>query len=228
MIKLATAKEMQQIDRVTIVKYGVAGSVLMVRAGREVVSKINDIFPNKKIVVLAGGGNNGGDGFVVARVLYGEGRDVKVFLTAKPESLKGDARIKYDEAVKSGVKIRPIKEFFIRQSRKGTWSQRDFTSSIVNRQSVIVDALLGTGLYIDVKSPLSKVILLPMVCPKEGTCFIREQNTQVNCTSGISVFQKNYLNQAILKLTYCKKKMLFHYCLKDRNIHIKGHMAMCS
>ena len=48
MIKLATAKEMQQIDKVTIEKYGIAGIVLMERAGRAVVSKINELFPEPR------------------------------------------------------------------------------------------------------------------------------------------------------------------------------------
>ncbi len=180
MIKLATAKEMQQIDKVTIKKYGTAGIILMERAGRAVVSKINEIFfekrgsrhkgirhkEDKKIIILCGGGNNGGDGFVVAKILHSRGMDVKVFLTAKPESLKGGARTKYDEAVKSGVKIYPIKEFLIRQSSRSESSRR-VAPTIVNRQSVIVDALLGTGLNKNVKSPLSDVIkkMNSMQCP---------------------------------------------------------------
>ena len=44
MIKVATAKEMQHIDRVTIEKYGISGTVLMERAGLLVVKRINEIF----------------------------------------------------------------------------------------------------------------------------------------------------------------------------------------
>ena len=44
MIKVASAKEMQHIDRVTIEKYGIAGTVLMERAGLSVVGRINELF----------------------------------------------------------------------------------------------------------------------------------------------------------------------------------------
>jgi NAD(P)H-hydrate epimerase len=96
--------------------------------------------------VLCGSGNNGGDGLVVARVLHNQGRDVKVFLTARPKDLKGDAKINYTAALKVGVKIFPIKAFLTRHS------------SLITRHCLIVDALLGTGLNKDVKASLSAVI----------------------------------------------------------------------
>ena len=89
MIKVATAKEMQNIDRVTINKFGIPGTVLMERAGLSVVDKINTLYLKKRITVLCGSGNNGGDGFVIARELHNQGRKVEVFMTSVPAKLKG-------------------------------------------------------------------------------------------------------------------------------------------
>ena len=125
MLKVTTAKEMQEIDRAAIERYGIAGAILMERAGLAVVLKINELFVGKKgnrhkgirhkedrvIIVLCGGGNNGGDGLVIARILHDQGRDVKVFLSVKPVDLKGDAAINYKAVVKVGVNISPIKKF---------------------------------------------------------------------------------------------------------------------
>jgi NAD(P)H-hydrate epimerase len=153
MLKIATAKEMQHIDRLTIEKYGIAGIVLMERAGLGVVSKINEIFYQnvddqhlRKIVVLCGGGNNGGDGLVIARILHNQGRDVEVYLAAKPDSLTGDAKVNYDAAKKFGVKIYPLKKFLT-----------DYPLRSVSK-CIIVDALLGTGLSKEVRAPLSDII----------------------------------------------------------------------
>ena len=159
MLKVTTAEEMQQIDRVTIEKYGLSGTVLMERAGLGVVARINEFFFESadrpqytvkgneiKIIVLCGGGNNGGDGFVIARILHNQGRDVEVYVTVKPGSLKGDAKINYEAAKKFGVTIRPAKVFI---------SQR---ASQINKNSIIVDALLGTGLSKEVRAPLSDII----------------------------------------------------------------------
>jgi hydroxyethylthiazole kinase-like uncharacterized protein yjeF len=145
-MKVVTAEEMRGIDRETIEGRGIPGVVLMERAGLAVVSKIKEIFGRKRVIVVSGGGNNGGDGLVVARNLYNEGWDVRVFLTAKPEDLKGDASLQYKAAVKFGVDIQPIKELL------------DNYSSIFSRHSIIVDAILGTGLSKNVTGTLSEVI----------------------------------------------------------------------
>ncbi|MEW6417748.1 MAG: NAD(P)H-hydrate epimerase [Nitrospirota bacterium] len=145
-MKVVTAEEMREIDRETIEERGIPGVVLMERAGLAVVSKIKEIFSRKKVIVVSGSGNNGGDGLVVARNLHNEGWDVMVFLTSKPEDLKGDASLQYKAAAKFGVNIQPIKELL------------DNYSTIFSRHSIIVDAILGTGLSKNVTGTLSEVI----------------------------------------------------------------------
>ncbi len=146
MLKVATAKEMQNIDRITIEKYGIAGTILMERAGLGVVAEINKSFPDQKVIVLCGGGNNGGDGLVIARVLHNQGRDVEVFLASNPDNLKGDSKFNFLAAKKFGVKIRSIENFLAQHS------------SLNTRHCLIVDALLGTGLNKEVRTPISDVI----------------------------------------------------------------------
>lgn len=53
---------------------------LMKRAGVSAAEIINEKFPcqNKKVAVVCGNGNNGGDGFVIADYLFGQGADVTV------------------------------------------------------------------------------------------------------------------------------------------------------
>jgi hydroxyethylthiazole kinase-like uncharacterized protein yjeF len=161
MLKVVTAKEMQQIDRTTIEKYGIAGTILMERAGLAVASKINEIFfrgtddpvgaihelpLQKRLIVLCGSGNNGGDGFVVARILHNQGRDVEAYLAAKPDDLKGDAKVNYKAAKKFGVKIVPVQRFLSNPLPPTPFP------------CLIVDALLGTGLNKEVRMPLAAVI----------------------------------------------------------------------
>ncbi|RMD52072.1 MAG: NAD(P)H-hydrate dehydratase [Nitrospirae bacterium] len=141
-MKVVTAHQMQAIDRKTIEEYGVPGTVLMERAGLSVVRRIKEFFQKQRAIVLAGGGNNGGDGFVVARELFRDGWNVKVYLIAKKDRLKGDALINFKIAEHFGV---PIEE-------------RDSVSSEELRGCVVVDAIFGTGLKMDVKEPYRSVI----------------------------------------------------------------------
>ncbi len=177
MLKVATAKVMQAIDRTTISKYGIAGKTLMERAGLSVVDKINEIYPKKRIIVLCGGGNNGGDGFVIARVLHKQGFDVKVYLSAKAGSLSGDAKLNYDTAKKFGVKFYPMKKFLTHPS------------SLIPRPCLIVDALLGTGLNTDIRHPLSEAIkkINRLSCPV----------VSVDIASGISSDTGQIMGQAV-------------------------------
>jgi len=69
---VVTAKEMRELDRLTIQKYGVPSLTLMERAGEGVARALLERFgPAAKggTLVVAGKGNNGGDGLVVARHL---------------------------------------------------------------------------------------------------------------------------------------------------------------
>ena len=71
-MKILTAAQMREIDRISIEKLGIPGMVLMENAGRNLLRLLEEKFSNLKrerVAVLCGKGNNGGDGFVIARHL---------------------------------------------------------------------------------------------------------------------------------------------------------------
>ncbi len=95
MLELLTAAEMAQADRLAIAG-GIAGIDLMEQAGRAVAEIVATRHPpGGRVVVVAGPGNNGGDGFVVARILAGQGYRVRVLLAGAAERLTGDAALAF-------------------------------------------------------------------------------------------------------------------------------------
>jgi NAD(P)H-hydrate epimerase len=97
-MKVATAEEMQELDRKAIETYRIPGIVLMENAGRGAAEVVSSFFPEirkKKVAIIAGKGNNGGDGFVIARYLLNQGIYVRVYLLTDPKGLRGDAETNF-------------------------------------------------------------------------------------------------------------------------------------
>ena len=147
-MKVVTAAEMREIDRKTIGECGISGIILMERAGLAVTGGIKELFGRKNVIVVCGKGNNGGDGLVIARNLHNEGWEAGVVITSKPVDFKGDALSQYKTAVACGVKIFPAETLLSRPS------------SILTRHSIIVDAILGTGLQKNISGRLAEVVEL--------------------------------------------------------------------
>src|ERR1051325_11707976 len=137
--KVLTAKQMREVDRVSVQELGIPGLTLMENAGRSVAEVLERNFAplnQQRILVLCGKGNNGGDGFVVARHLAQHGCAPSVVLLADPGALKGEARASYDAMLHAGVT-----PTLARNSTE--WASGHLLSE---QFSVLVDAILGTGL----------------------------------------------------------------------------------
>jgi ADP-dependent NAD(P)H-hydrate dehydratase / NAD(P)H-hydrate epimerase len=141
-MKVLTAAQMQQVDRLTTERFAVLGLTLMETAGLSAVAAIEDHFgplPPKHVKIFCGKGNNGGDGAVVARHLWLRGAIVELFLLGKFEETRGDARVNF-EAVKKLSTVEAPKLSF--QEIESTDELRDALSEPCD---LYVDALFGTG-----------------------------------------------------------------------------------
>jgi len=94
-MRVVTADQMREIDRVTIQERGVPSLTLMERAGAAVAEFVMNRYAPGRVAICAGKGNNAGDGFVVARLLSQRGVDVDLFQVSPSDELRGDAAINY-------------------------------------------------------------------------------------------------------------------------------------
>jgi hydroxyethylthiazole kinase-like uncharacterized protein yjeF len=150
-MKLLTAEQMREADRLTTERYGIASVTLMDRAGTAVADVLREVCPDldsRKIVILCGKGNNGGDGFVVARILRERGSAPLVVLCADPESVSGDAAASLKRWRQSLGDLQVA-------SSESEW---DAARASLQGAGLIVDALLGTGLRGPVTGLLARVI----------------------------------------------------------------------
>lgn len=131
-MRLYRAAEMREADA-RAVSAGVSSAQLMERAGAAVAREVLRRYPGSRgALVLCGAGNNGGDGYVCARKLREAGLDVSV-LELSEEPGKADAAAARAALVAAGARPSPLV------------ASTDL-ASLVGPGSVIVDALLGSGL----------------------------------------------------------------------------------
>src|SRR5256885_4081661 len=95
-MKVLTAAEMREVDRLTTERYGIPSLQLMEAAGTRVADACGKFAGTTatrpaKVSVLCGKGNNGGDGLVAARHLQSLGAQVDVYLFSEPRDLHADA-----------------------------------------------------------------------------------------------------------------------------------------
>ncbi|MGI8671598.1 MAG: NAD(P)H-hydrate dehydratase [Luteitalea sp.] len=138
-MRVLSAAQMREADRVTIVELGIPSLVLMENAGRQVVAAIEASFQGlagRRVAVLAGQGNNGGDGFVIARTLLERVVEVPVFVIGRLADVRGDARHNLEVLGRLGVSVVEIGD-------EQAW---ELHFSEISTCDVIVDAMFGTGL----------------------------------------------------------------------------------
>lgn len=150
-MKVLSAAQMREADRLTTEQFGVPSLRLMENAGAAVADFLHEKFPalaTLKIVVLCGKGNNGGDGLVVARLLKESGCAPQVILFANPGATQGDAATNLKRWQQGLGELHIV----------ASLSEWESARKIMANQDLIVDALLGTGLHGPVEGLLAVVI----------------------------------------------------------------------
>jgi hydroxyethylthiazole kinase-like uncharacterized protein yjeF len=149
-MKVLTAAQMREVDRLTTERYGVPSIVLMENAAKatiEAAEKRFGVMAGKRALIICGKGNNGGDGAAIGRQLYARGARVDILLLGKIGDARGDARANFDaahalaekestgESGSGGLRIVEIEtpEALLREA---TSSSHD----------IVFDAIFGTGL----------------------------------------------------------------------------------
>ena len=150
-MKVLTAAQMREADRLTSERYGIPSDLLMENAGAAIANYLANAYPELntyRVLILCGKGNNGGDGLVVARRLRERGLAPRVVLFAEPSAMRGDAATNLARWQRGNGDLRVV-------TSKAEW---DVAREVLVDADLIVDALLGTGLTGPVEGLLAQVI----------------------------------------------------------------------
>lgn len=148
-MKLLTAAQSRELDRLSRDKYGIPSYSLMTSAGEAVAAALIEKYPGgagRGVVALAGKGNNGGDAMVAARKLRQEGISARAILLGKVAALKGDAARACSEFVSAGGAVAEVE------------SESELQAAFDMPADCIVDGIFGTGLNAEVSGLAGKAI----------------------------------------------------------------------
>jgi NAD(P)H-hydrate epimerase len=149
-IPVLSREQIRELDRYAIERCGVPSLALMESAGSGAADIVERVLRERqlapRVTVVCGPGNNGGDGFVVARRLRLRGFQPEVLLTAPAAKLRGDAAENYRSFIALGAEVTELGD------------DLSALDAALARASLVVDALLGTGLDRPVADRVREVI----------------------------------------------------------------------
>src|SRR5690349_10703518 len=142
-MKILTAEQMREVDRLTTERYHVPSVLLMENAAARTVESIEQRFgamSGRRALVVCGKGNNGGDGAAVARLLTIKGAAVDLLLLGRVDDARGDAGSNFEIVRALAASSTQLRLIEIESSEQ--W--RDALTA--HPPDVVIDAIFGTGL----------------------------------------------------------------------------------
>jgi hydroxyethylthiazole kinase-like uncharacterized protein yjeF len=143
-MKILSAAEMREVDRLTTERFGVPSLLLMENAAARTVEAAERKFGNvadKRALVICGRGNNGGDGAAIAKLLHNKGASVDVLLLGRVEDAKGDARTNLEAALDIAAAAGADFRFVEIETPEQFWAE-----AAAYPHALFFDAIFGTGL----------------------------------------------------------------------------------
>lgn len=156
---LALSAHIKQLDNLAGSNYNMPVSLLMDNAGKSIFNSLKEDVTGDTYAIFCGKGNNGGDGFVLAKYLKEDGKNVSVYLTSDEEEFSEDVSLAYKNAVNSGVLV------------------KKYTDEVPS-DAILVDALLGISLNDAPRGNIKEAI--------DKICGLKNTVVSVDIPSGLS------------------------------------------
>lgn len=143
MMKILTAEQIKDADQYTIKYEPIASLDLMERASVALSEEIKKITAkDSPLFFFIGKGNNGGDGLAIARILSLQGYSCTVCCVFDKEKFSDESRINFQRLPQT----------------VDVWSLDKLGDIQLDEKTVLIDAVLGSGVKGGIKEPIASVI----------------------------------------------------------------------
>ncbi len=140
-MKILTGKQIREADRYTMEHEPISSIELMERASLALANQLQELVSaNSPLLFFIGKGNNGGDGLAMARILASRAFKCSVFCLFEKEKRSAECKANY-ERLPEEVRI-----------------LKDQDLSNISSDTIIIDAILGTGVKGEILDPIKTVI----------------------------------------------------------------------
>lgn len=139
---------MNAVDKEATERFGIPSILLMEHAAEKVFDHLEEVYKDEEVAIVCGPGNNGGDGLALARLIKAfTKRPMTVWMLASHEKLTSDGKTYYEICKKLGIKLNLVNN-----------ENKDEMICELGMQTLIVDALFGTGLSRPIEGRYKEII----------------------------------------------------------------------
>ena len=165
-----TVAQMKQIEHDADAA-GLSYTQMMENAGQAAARVLLEKKDFKTAAVFCGTGNNGGDGFVLARALHKNGKQVRIVLVGgNPKT--SDAILNWEKAQALNIPIQTLE--YLTEEEK-SW---------IFNADIVVDALYGTGFHGELR-PAGR-IACDLINQSHGFCLALDLPSGLNADTGVA------------------------------------------
>ncbi len=152
-MKILPIDKIRAADAYTIEHEPIPSIDLMERAATQLFKWITKrVDKTHPFILFAGPGNNGGDGLALGRMLSETGYEVKIYIVRYTDKTSEDFQANYERAVQlPNISITDIRKV------------EDFPE--IGEESIVIDAIFGSGLTRPIKGFIAEVIEKINNCP---------------------------------------------------------------
>lgn len=144
-MEIVSVEKAKKIDKETIEKIKIPSIVLMENAAQNIYNHI--VHKGNSFIFFCGVGNNGGDGLAIARKLYFDKKDIKIYIVGDLQKASKEFTINFNILLNMKVDIKNVDD-----------TMNEEIEYEISDTDIVIDSIMGVGLNRNIKGGIYELI----------------------------------------------------------------------